>query len=396
MTNWTGEGMTDRIEGYREELTAIRRDLHKHPELAFEEARTSDVVAERLQSWGIEIHRGLAKTGVVGTLKAGTANKAIALRADMDALPIKEANGFDYRSVHDNKMHACGHDGHTTMLLGAAKYLSETREFDGIVHFIFQPAEEGHGGAKVMIDDGLFDKFPVTAIYGMHNWPPLPAGKFAMRAGPMLAAFDDFEITITGKGTHAAMPHTGIDPITAASQIVTALQTIVARNTDPLDSAVVSVTMFHAGSANNIIPDSVTLGGCTRTLVAATQKSIEERMERIVAGICDAHGATYSFRYTYGYPATVNSEEETAYAAAAAKDVTSEDDVLTDIVPVMGSEDFAFMLQEKPGSYIFIGNGDGDGASSCMVHNAGYDFNDDILTLGARYWSRLVETQLAK
>ena len=386
--------MTDLIERYREELTAIRRDIHKHPEMAFEETRTSDVVAERLQSYGIEIHRGLAKTGVVGTLKAGMGNKAIALRADMDALPIQEANDFDYRSVHDNKMHACGHDGHTTMLLGAAKYLSETREFDGIVHFIFQPAEEGRGGAKVMIDDGLFDKFPVTAVYGMHNWPTLAAGKFAMRVGPILAAFDSFEITITGKGTHAAMPHTGIDPITAASQIVTALQTIVARNTDPLDSAVVSVTMFHAGNANNVIPDSVTLGGCTRSLLAVTQKSIEARMESIVAGVCDAHGATYSFRYTHGYPATVNAEEETANAAAAAKDVASEDNVLTDIAPIMGSEDFAFMLQEKPGSYILIGNGDGVG--SCMVHNPGYDFNDDILTLGARYWSRLVETQLSK
>ncbi len=386
--------MTDRIEGYREELTAIRRDIHKHPEIAFEETRTSDLVAEKLKSYGIEVRRGLGKTGVVGTLKAGTANKAIALRADMDALPIREANDFDYRSVHDNLMHACGHDGHTTMLLGAARYLSETRAFDGIVHFIFQPAEESLGGAKVMIDDGLFDKFPVTAVYGMHNWPQLAAGKFAMRVGPIMAAFDVFEITITGKGTHAAMPHTGIDPVLVASQVVTAFQTIVARNTDPLDSAVVSVTMFHAGTENNIIPDTVTLGGCTRSLLAETQKTVELRMESIVTGICDAHGATYSFRYSRGYPATVNAEEETANAAAAAIDVTGEDSVLTEIAPVMGSEDFAFMLQEKPGCYIFIGNGKGEG--SCMVHNAGYDFNDDILTLGARYWSRLVETQLSK
>ncbi len=388
--------MTDRIEGYAEELTAIRRDIHMHPELAFEETRTADVVAEKLASWGIEIHRGLATTGVVGTLKAGTANKSIALRADMDALPLQEANDFDHRSQYDHKMHACGHDGHTTMLLGAAKYLSETLEFDGIVHFIFQPAEEGYSGAKVMIDDGLFDKFPVSAVYGMHNWPPLAAGKFGMRAGPIMAAFDGFDITITGKGTHAAMPHTGIDPVVISAEIVTALQTIVSRNTDPLESAVVSVTTFHGGDAKNIIPNSVTLSGGTRTLDVATRKLIEQRMKKIVAGICEAHGATYSFDHQAGYPATVNAEEETAFAAAAARDVTSDADVLTDINPVMGSEDFAFMLQEKPGSYIFIGNGDGDGASSCMVHNPGYDFNDSILTLGARYWSRLVEMQLPK
>ncbi len=386
--------MTDRIDSYRDELTKTRRDLHKHPEIAFEEDRTSGIVAEKLESFGIEVHRGLAKTGVVGTLQAGTANQAIALRADMDALPIQEANDFEHRSVHDKKMHACGHDGHTTMLLGAAKYLSETREFDGIVHFIFQPAEEGAGGAKVMIDDGLFDKFPVTAVYGMHNWPGLAAGKFAMRSGPMMAAFDSFEIKITGKGTHAAMPHTGIDPITAASQIVTAFQTIVSRNIDPLDSAVVSVTMFHAGDAYNVIPDSVTLGGCTRSLRTETQKFIEETMERIIAGVCDAHGVTYAFRYTHGYPATVNSEEETANAAAAAKLVAGEDNVATDIAPIMGSEDFAFMLQEKPGSYILIGNGDGEG--SCMVHNPGYDFNDEALPLGATYWSKLAETLLPK
>ncbi len=386
--------MTDLIEGYREELTAIRRDIHMHPELAYEETRTSDVVAERLESYGIEIHRGLAKTGVVGTLKSGTANKSIALRADMDALPIQESNDFSHRSKHDMKMHACGHDGHTTMLLGAAKYLSETRGFDGIVHFIFQPAEEGAGGARVMIEDGLFDKFPIAAVYGMHNWPLLAAGKFAMRSGPIMAAADTFDIVVTGQGTHAAMPHTGIDPVPIAAGIVSALQTLVSRTADPLDSAVLSVTQFQAGDAYNVIPETATLRGGVRTLREDTRKAMEAGMERIVSGICEAHGARYDFTYTRGYPPTVNAEEETAFAAAAAADVVGKDNVQTDIAPVMGSEDFSYMLEKKSGSYIFIGNGSGEG--SCMVHNPGYDFNDDILTLGARYWSRLVETQLPK
>ncbi len=386
--------MTDLIEGYREELTAIRRDIHMHPELAYEETRTSDIVAEQLQSYGIEIQRGLAKTGVVGTLKAGTANKSIALRADMDALPIHEANDFGHRSVHDMKMHACGHDGHTTMLLGAAKYLSATREFDGIVHFIFQPAEEGAGGARVMIEEGLFDKFAIAAVYGMHNWPLLGVGKFAMRSGPLMAAADTFDIVVTGRGTHAAMPHTGLDPVPIGAEIVSALQTLVSRTTDPLDSAVLSVTQFQAGDAYNVIPETATLRGGVRTLREDTRQTMEAAMERIVSGICDAHGARYDFTYTRGYPPTVNAEEETANAAAAAADVVGKDNVQTDIAPVMGSEDFAYMLEKKPGSYIFIGNGTGEG--SCMVHNPGYDFNDEILTIGARYWSRLVETQLPK
>lgn len=386
--------MTDLIESYRDELTAIRRDIHMHPELAYEETRTADVVAEQLESFGIEIHRGLATTGVVGTLKAGTANKSIALRADMDALPIQESNDFGHKSVHDMKMHACGHDGHTTMLLGAAKYLSETRDFDGIVHFIFQPAEEGAGGARVMIEEGLFDKFPITAVYGMHNWPGLAVGKFAMRSGPIMAAADTFDIVLTGHGTHAAMPHTGIDPVPIGAQIVTALQTLVSRTADPLDSAVLSVTQFQAGDAYNVIPETATLRGGVRTLRVDTRKRMEADMERVVSGICDAHGAHYDFTYTRGYPPTVNAEEETENAAAAAIDVVGADNVQTDIAPVMGSEDFAYMLQEKPGCYIFIGNGDGEG--TCMVHNPGYDFNDEVLPIGARYWSRLVETQLAK
>ena len=386
--------MTDLIEGYREELTAIRRDIHRHPELAYEETRTSDIVAEQLQSYGIEIQRGLAKTGVVGTLKAGTANKSIALRADMDALPIQESNDFGHKSVHDMKMHACGHDGHTTMLLGAAKYLSATREFDGIVHFIFQPAEEGAGGARVMIEEGLFDKFAIAAVYGMHNWPLLGVGKFAMRSGPIMAAADTFDIVVTGKGTHAAMPHTGIDPVPIGAEIVSALQTLVSRTTDPLDSAVLSVTQFQAGDAYNVIPETATLRGGVRTLREDTRQAMEAAMERIVSGICEAHGARYDFTYTRGYPPTVNAEEETANAAAAAADVVGKENVQTDIAPVMGSEDFSYMLEKKPGSYIFIGNGDGEG--SCMVHNPGYDFNDEVLTIGARYWSRLVETQLPK
>jgi hippurate hydrolase len=384
--------MTDGLGALEQELVEIRRDIHRHPEIAFEENRTSDLVAGKLQAWGLEVHRGLARTGVVGTLRSGRSNRAIALRADMDALPIHEANQFDHRSVHDGKMHACGHDGHTTMLLGAARVLAESLKFDGVVHFIFQPAEENAGGAGVMIKDGLFDLFPAEHVYGMHNMPGISAGSFAMRPGPIMAAFDSFDITIGGQGTHAAMPHMGIDPVVVAAEVVTALQTIVSRSVNPLEGAVVSVTQFQGGNTYNVVPDAVKMGGCTRSFLPKVQDQIEQAMGRIVSGIAAAHGGTFDFDYRRGYPPTINTEEGVAAAAAAAMDIVGPDNVVTDTPPLMGSEDFAFMLQERPGSYIFIGNGDGEG--NCMVHNPGYDFNDQIITTGVQYWTRLVEREL--
>lgn len=384
--------MTTGLDALEQELIEIRRDIHRHPEVAFDEFRTSDIVAKQLGDWGIEVHRGLARTGVVGTLRAGTSNRAIGLRADMDALPIQEANRFDHRSVYDGKMHACGHDGHTTMLLGAAKVLAESRNFDGVVHFIFQPAEENEGGGRVMIEEGLFDLFPVEQVYGMHNMPGIPAGSFAMRTGPIMAAFDSFDIILRGKGTHAAMPHLGIDPVVIAAELVTALQTIVSRSVNPLENAVVSVTQFHGGEAYNVIPEEIRLAGCTRSFLPPIQEQIEQTMGRIISGIAAAHGATFDFDYRRGYPPTINTEEEVAASAAAAIDVAGAGNVDTDTPPLMGSEDFAFMLQERPGSYIFIGNGNREG--TCMVHNPGYDFNDEIIIAGVSYWTRLVERGL--
>lgn len=384
--------MTSDLDALEQELIEIRRDIHRHPELAFDEFRTSDIVAKQLGDLGIEVHRGLARTGVVGTLRAGTSNRAIGLRADMDALPIQEANRFDHRSVYDGKMHACGHDGHTTMLLGAAKVLAESRNFDGVVHFIFQPAEENEGGSKVMIEEGLFDLFPAEQVYGMHNMPGIPAGSFAMRTGPIMAAYDSFDIILRGNGTHAAMPHLGIDSVVIAAELVTALQTIVSRSINPLENAVVSVTQFHGGNAYNVIPEEVSLAGCTRSFLPHIQEQIEQTMRRIVSGIAAAHGATFDIDYRRGYPPTINTEEGVVAAAAAATDVAGADNVDTNTPPLMGSEDFAFMLQERPGSYIFIGNGNREG--SCMVHNPGYDFNDEIITTGVKYWTRLVERGL--
>ncbi len=384
----------DRIAAVADELTAWRRDIHAHPETAFEEQRTSDVVAAKLESFGIEVHRGLAGTGVVGRLRAGQGNRAVALRADMDALHIAEQNNFAYKSTHDGKMHACGHDGHTTMLLGAARYLAKTKEFNGTIYFIFQPAEENEGGARVMIEQGLFDKFPVEAVYGMHNMPHLPAGQFAVRPGPMMATFDIFEMTITGHGSHAGMPHQGTDPIVIAAQIVTALQTIVSRTTNPLDAAVVSVTQIHAGDTWNVIPDTVTLRGTTRAFRAEVQDQFEPGLRRIAEGLCAALGARADLRYERRYPATVNTAEETEQAVAAAVQIAGSDKVDRDPVPLMGAEDFAFMLQKQPGCYIWIGNGARDGG--CMLHNPRYDFNDAILPLGASYWARLAENVLPK
>jgi hippurate hydrolase len=385
----------NRIADFHADLAAWRHEIHAHPETAFEEKRTSDFVAQRLSEFGIEVHRGLAGTGVVGTLKGSRAgNRAIALRADMDALHIHERNGHDYVSKNPGKMHACGHDGHTTMLLGAARYLAETRNFAGTVHFVFQPAEENEGGGRVMVADGLFEKFPVEAVYGMHNWPGMPVGTFAMRAGPMMASFDIFEITIKGKGTHAALPHLGHDPMVAAAQIVTGLQTLVSRNTHPLESAVVSVTQIHGGDTWNVIPDDAVLRGTVRTFKTELQDAIEAGIRRVAAGIASAMGTSVEVRYERRYPPTVNSEKETEIAAVIAADVVGDANVNRSLLPTMGSEDFAFMLQAKPGCYVFIGNGTGDKAVG--LHNPHYDFNDEILPIGASYWARLVERTLVK
>jgi hippurate hydrolase len=379
----------ERIAAFQRDMAAWRHHIHAHPETAFQELKTADFVAERLASFGIQVHRGLARTGVVGTLKAGTGNRAIGLRADMDALDLQELNEFEHRSQHPGKMHACGHDGHTTMLLGAARYLAETKAFDGTVHFIFQPAEENEAGGRVMIQDGLFEQFPVESVFGLHNMPGIEVGKIGVRVGPMMASADFFFITIRGVGAHGAFPHSGIDPIPIAAEVVLALQNIVSRNTDPLHSAVVSVTQINGGFTTNVIPETVSLSGTTRAFRPDVQDLIERRIREIAEGIASAHGATAEVRYDRRYPPTINWADETELAAAAAADVVGAENVLRDLPPVMGSEDFGWMLKERPGSYIWLGNGKNDGG--CMVHNPRYDFNDQILGLGASYWSRLVE-----
>ncbi|HVL56574.1 MAG TPA: M20 aminoacylase family protein [Burkholderiaceae bacterium] len=386
--------VVDRIKEFHNELTAWRQDLHAHPETAFEEVRTSQVVAERLESFGIEVHRGIGRTGVVGVLRAGSGQRAIGLRADMDALHIREQNAFEHRSRNDGRMHACGHDGHTTMLLGAARYLAETRPFDGTVYFIFQPAEENEGGGRVMIEDGLFDRFPMESVYGMHNWPGVPAGHFGLRAGPMMASFDIFEVSIAGRGSHAALPHTGIDPIVAGSQLVAALQTIVSRNVDPIDAGVVSVTQFHGGDTWNVIPEGVVLRGTTRSFRPDTQDLIERRLREAAEGVARLSGTKIDVRYERRYPSLINSAAETEVCRRVAEQLVGAERVTSPVEPVMGGEDFAFMLQAKPGCYVFIGNGPGEGG--CMLHNPRYDFNDAILPVGASYWVRLVETLLPK
>ncbi len=396
----------NRIAEFHDDMTAWRRDLHRHPETAFEERRTAEFVAEKLAGWGIEVHRGLAETGVVGTLHGckgdgdtnggGTGARAIGLRADMDALHIHELNDFDHRSTHDGKMHACGHDGHTTMLLGAARYLAETRNFEGTVHFIFQPAEENEGGGRVMVEEGLFEKFPVESVYGMHNMPGLATGQAGMRVGSAMASFDIFEITVTGDGTHAAMPHLGNDPIVVAAQIVGAVQTIASRRADPLDSVVISITQFHAGDTWNVIPQQAVLRGTARSFKPEVRDRIEAEIRKISEGLCAAYGATMEFRYERRYPALVNTERETGIAAGVAAEVLGADNVQVGAPPLMGSEDFAFLLEEKPGCYIWLGNGEGGGPGGCSVHNPHYDFNDEISVLGASYWARLVETTLPR
>jgi hippurate hydrolase len=369
-----------------------RHDLHAHPETAFEEQRTAALVAQKLESFGLQVHKGLGRTGVVGTLSAGSGKRAIGLRADMDALHIHEQNDFGHRSRHEGKMHACGHDGHTSMLLGAAKYLAQTRNFDGTVHFIFQPAEENEGGGREMVEQGLFDKFPCDSVYGMHNWPGMAVGQFGLRAGPMMASFDIFEIELTGRGSHAALPHTGIDPVVAAAALVQALQSIASRNVDPIESSVVSVTQIHAGDTWNVIPDAAVLRGTTRAFKPEIQDLIERRMREICSGVASTYGAQVKLRYERRYPPTVNAPRETEVCASVLERMVGAENVVR-VPPTMGSEDFAFMLQAKAGCYVFVGNG--PGAGGCMLHNPHYDFNDEILPLGASYWANLVEHILA-
>lgn len=376
------------------ELTAIRRDIHAHPELAFDEHRTSDIVARELLRYGLSVHRGLAKTGVVGVLKAGTSNRMIGLRADMDALPLCEMNEFPHHSKHHGKMHACGHDGHTAMLLGAARYLAENPDFDGTVVFIFQPAEESEGGAAVMIEEGLFEQFPVEAVFGLHNWPGIPVGEMMVMPGPVMAGTCGFEIHVRGHGCHAAMPHQGVDAIVTGSQLVQALQTVVSRTLHPCDAAVVSVTQFHAGEAWNIIPEEVVMRGTIRTFKPEVQEAVERAVERLCSGIAAANGAQISVRFDHRYPPTVNSPGEAKFCQQVAAEVFGADKVLSDILPSMGAEDFAYMLREKPGCYVWLGNGPGTGG--CTLHNPHYDFNDELLRLGTAYWAHLVRCALPK
>jgi amidohydrolase len=384
----------NRIADFHADMTAWRRQIHARPETAFEEHETAAFVAARLAELGLAVDRGLAKTGVVATIEGRGKGPAIALRADMDALHIHERNGFAHASTTPGKMHACGHDGHTAMLLGAARYLAETRNFAGTVHLVFQPAEENEGGGRAMVEEGLFRRFPVDSVFGMHNWPGLPVGEFAVRPGAMLAACDLFEIAVEGTGAHAALPHLGVDPIIAAAQIATALQTVTSRNTHPLESAVLSITQFHGGDTWNVIPDKVVLRGTARSFKPEIRDKIETALRRIATGVASAMGARVEIVYDRRYPATVNSAAETEIAVAAASAVVGPAHVDRNVQPTMGSEDFAFMLNEKPGCYIFIGNG--AGADTAGLHNPHYDFNDAILPLGASYWARLVEQVLGR
>jgi hippurate hydrolase len=386
----------EKIRSYHEELRAIRRDIHAHPELAFQEDRTSRLVAERLESWGIPVHRGLAKTGVVGVIEGRrkSSGRAVGLRADMDCLPMHETSDIPHKSRHAGRMHACGHDGHTTMLLGAARYLAETRNFDGTAYLIFQPAEEGGGGGKVMVDEGLFERFPANEVYAVHNWPALPPGKIAVRSGPVMAATDEIVISVRGKGGHAAMPHLTVDPVVITAQIVSALQTIASRNANPLDAIVVSVCSMETSQTNvfNVIPDFVKLIGTVRTFRAQTRDMAEARIGEIVAGVAKALGASAGYEYRRGYPATVNSEREAQFAARVGERVFGRENVVTDAEPTMGGEDFSFMLQARPGAYVFLGQG--GGPNNCFLHNPGYDFNDEVIPLGAGYLAALVEDSL--
>jgi hippurate hydrolase len=379
------------------EIQAIRRDIHAHPELRFEEHRTAQMVAEKLTEWGYEVTTGIGGTGVVGRLRRGTSERSIGLRADMDALPLEEHNTFAHRSRNPGKMHACGHDGHTAMLLAAAKYLARHPDFDGTLNLIFQPGEEGGAGARKMIEDGLFERFPCDAVFGAHNWPGMKVGQFGVTAGPMMGSSNEFEITITGKGAHAALPHNGIDPVLIATHLVQALQSIITRNKKPIDSAVLSVTEIHAGHATNVTPDSAVIRGTVRTFSIEVLDLIESRMKTIVEQLPVAFGASGAMEFVRNYPPTINHPEQTQFAVSVMQDIVGEANVVFPIEPTMGAEDFAFMLLERPGCYVFIGNGDGahrdagHGMGPCMLHNPSYDFNDELIPIGATLWTRMVE-----
>ncbi|GJI92060.1 M20 aminoacylase family protein [Duganella hordei] len=392
--------LVEPIIAFQSEIQQIRRDLHAHPELCYEEKRTSDVVADKLSEWGIPVIRGLGLTGVVGIIKNGSSTRAIGLRADMDALPMQEVNTFAHASRHPGKMHACGHDGHTAMLLGAARHLAEHRNFDGTVYLIFQPAEEGGAGARRMIEDGLFEQCPMDAIYGMHNWPGAPVGTMSVVEGPMMASSNEFYVTVKGKGAHAAQPHKGIDPVMVAVQIAQSWQTIISRQKSPLDTAVLSITQIHAGSATNVIPDEAELVGTVRTFTQPVLDMIEQRMGEIARHTAAAFGAEVDFTFRRNYPPLVNHAAETKFAVEVMKSVVGADNVDDNVEPTMGAEDFAFFLQAKLGCYVFIGNGEGDhrdgghGLGPCVLHNGSYDFNDHLLPIGASFWVRLAEQSL--
>jgi amidohydrolase len=383
--------IVNRVADLQAEIVAWRRDIHAHPELRYEERRTAALVAETLKRLGCDdVVCGLGRTGVVGTIRGRRPGRAIALRADMDALPIEEETGLPYRSTVAGKMHACGHDGHTAMLLGAAKYLAETRNFAGTAVVVFQPAEEGGAGARAMLEDGLLSRFAIEEVYGMHNYPGLPLGQFAIRSGPMMASADHITIDLEGKGGHAARPHLSIDTILVGAQIVNQLQSIVARNVDPLEAAVVSVCMFQAGHTDNVIPQHAQLRGTARALIEEVREILRRRVPEVVEGTARLYGAKAKITYTNGYPVLVNHQRQTEFAASVAREIAGDDRVDTDVVPVMGAEDFAFMLAERPGAFIFVGNGESAG-----LHHPAYNFNDEAIPAGTSYWVRLAERALA-
>ena len=384
--------IVNRVADLQAEIAAWRRDFHAHPELQYDVHRTAAAVADKLKSFGCdEVVTGIGRTGVVGVIRGRKAGgKIVGLRADMDALPIEEATGLPYKSTVAGKMHACGHDGHTAMLLGAAKYLADTRNFAGTVVMIFQPAEEGGAGARAMLRDGLFERFGIQEVFGMHNFPGMPVGEFAIRSGPVMASTDSIAINLEGKGSHAAWPHLGIDTVLVGAQIVNALQSIVARNVDPLESAVISICVFQAGQADNVMPQHAKLRGTVRSLSPHVRDLLRTRVREVVEGTAQLYGAKADLSYVTGYPVLVNDEGRTAFAASVADEIAGKDKVNREILPLMGAEDFAYMLEERPGAFIYVGNGD-----SAMLHHPAYDFNDEAIPVGTSYWVRLAETALA-